>query len=161
MRGNPEPGRGKAIHLTLCKVGRGSRRLSCLISCQNQDQLQQAALDHDQLGGKYLQRCRLQMSPCSLFHYLISLTIKETIFLTFKWNFLYFSLCLLCPFIKSLVHFVLHTLIWYLYTLIRSPLSLRVFRLWALHLSVANPPYPCSIFMNLCFIFSSMSMSLL
>lgn len=82
LRGNPEPGKGKETDLTLCKVGRDSRRLSSPISCPKQDQLQkQAALDHDQLGGKYLQRCRLQMSPCSLFYYLISLTIKKPFFL--------------------------------------------------------------------------------
>lgn len=111
LRENPEPGEGKEIHLTPCKVGRGSRTLPSPISCAKQDQLQQAALGHDHLGGKYLQRCRLQMSPCSLFQYLISLTIRKSLFLKFKWNFLCFSLCLLCPFIKSLVHFVLHTLI--------------------------------------------------
>lgn len=158
LSGNPEPGEGKETHLTLCKVGRGSRRLSSPIFCPKQDQLQQAALDHDQLGGKYLQRCRLQISPCSLFLYLTSMTTPPPqLFLRLKWNSLYFSLYPLCPFIKSLVQFLLHSFIRYLYTdtITPEPSSLK---------AVSSLPLwvwcPCSTFMNFCFTFSSMSMSL-
>lgn len=115
LRGNPEPEEGKETHLTLCRVGRGSRRLSTPLSCPKQDQLQQAARDHDQFGGEYLQRCRLQMSPCSLFHYLGSLTIKKSFFLCLK-GISCISVCALYVLSlgsaeKGLAHFVLHPLI--------------------------------------------------
>ena len=69
-------------------------------------------------------------SPCNLFQWFITLSI-EKYFLSSKWNFLYFSLCLL-PLVpihpssldatkKSLVPLSLLLHMTYLYTLIRSP----------------------------------------
>ena len=94
--------------------------------CSKRDQLQKVSQSHVQMSFEYLQAGKLQNlsgQPVLMFDQ----PDNKKVFLMFRWNFLYFHLCLF-PLVlsldttkKSLALSSLYPPIGYLYTLLRSP----------------------------------------